>query len=279
MGDRRTGKSGWEIVSNLLINDHAREYVVRGLIPDSAKMGTDAILMDIGAAQLATGKVGRVDRILIKTPDSNNFEMWQNRLQQALPAGVLLNAQGTATAANRRMLAAFRWNLRMLSGIALLVGAFLIYNAVSVSVVRRRSDIGIMRALGASRGAVMGAFLLEAALFGTLGSAAALPLGRLLAAGAVGMLSTTVNALYVSSRPGAMTPIRGDRRLLAFVAGIGVALASALAPAREASMVPPTEAMARGPARIRSARRAQARCMDRSGAGSIGHARSAGAAH
>jgi len=36
----------------------------------------------------------------------------------------------------------------MLSGIALLVGAFLIYNAVSVSVVRRRSDIGIMRALG-----------------------------------------------------------------------------------------------------------------------------------
>jgi putative ABC transport system permease protein len=229
----------------LLINDHARAYVVRGLIPDSAKMGTDAILMDIGAAQLATGKFERVDRILIKTPDSSNFEMWQSKLQQALPAGVLLNAQGTETAANRRMLAAFRWNLRMLSGIALLVGAFLIYNAVSVSVVRRRSDIGIMRALGASRGAVMGAFLLEAGLFGTAGSVAALPLGRLLAAGAVGMLSTTVNALYVSSRPGAMT-LSAATVVVAFVAGIGVALASALAPAREASMVPPTEAMARG---------------------------------
>ena len=229
----------------LLINDQARPYVVRGLIPDSAQMGTDAILMDIGAAQLATGKSGRVDRILIKVPNSNNFEMWQSRLQQALPAGVLLNAQGTETAANRRMLAAFRWNLQMLSGIALLVGAFLIYNAVSVSVVRRRADIGIMRALGAGRGAVMGAFLLEAALFGTAGSLAALPLGRLLAAGAVGMLSTTVNALYVSSRPGAMTLSAGSV-VLALVAGIGVAVGSALAPAREASMVPPTEAMARG---------------------------------
>jgi putative ABC transport system permease protein len=229
----------------LLINDHAREYVVRGLIPDSAQMGTDAILMDIAAAQLATGKSGRVDRILIKAPDSGSFETWQNKLQQALPAGVLLNAQGAETAANRRMLAAFRWNLRMLSGIALLVGAFLIYNAVSVSVVRRRSDIGTMRALGASRGAVMGAFLLEAALFGTLGSLAALPLGRVLAAGAVGMLSTTVNALYVSSRPGAMT-ISAGSVILALVAGIGVAVGSALAPAREASMVPPTEAMARG---------------------------------
>jgi putative ABC transport system permease protein len=229
----------------LLINDHAREYMVRGLIPDSAQMGTDAILMDIGAAQLATGKSGRVDRILIRAPSSGNFEMWQSKLQQALPAGVLLNAQGAETAANRRMLAAFRWNLKMLSGIALLVGAFLIYNAVSVSVVRRRADIGTMRALGASRGAVMGAFLLEAALFGTAGSLAALPLGRVLAAGAVGMLSTTVNALYVSSRPGAMT-ISGGSVVLALVAGIGVALASAFAPAREAGMVPPTEAMARG---------------------------------
>jgi putative ABC transport system permease protein len=229
----------------LLINDHTRNYVVRGLLPDSAQLGTDAILMDMGAAQLATGKSGRVDRILIKAPDVITFEEWQTRLKQALPEGVLLNAQGTQTATNRRMLAAFRWNLRMLSGIALLVGAFLIFNAVSVSVVRRRAEIGILRALGASRGAVMGAFLLEATLLGTAGSLAALPLGRLLAAGTVGMLSTTVNALYVSSRPGAMAISTGSV-VLALVAGIGVAVVSALGPAREASMVPPTEAMARG---------------------------------
>ena len=135
----------------LLINDQAREYMVRGLIPDSAQLGTDAILMDIGAAQLACGKSGRVDRILIKIPDANDFDLWKSRLQQALPGGVQLNAQGTETAANRRMLAAFRWNLQVLSYIALLVGAFFIYNAVSVSVVRRRADIGTVRALGASR--------------------------------------------------------------------------------------------------------------------------------
>jgi putative ABC transport system permease protein len=234
---------------SLLINDQARDYVVRGLIPDSAQVSGDALLMDIGAAQLATGKQGRVDRILIKTPHPDNvprdFEMWQQRLKQPLPAGVLLNAQGSETYANRRMLAAFRWNLRILSYIALLVGAFLIYNALSVSVVRRRADIGTMRALGASRGAVLGAFFFEAVAFGTAGSLAALPLGRLLAAGAVRMLSTTVNALYVSSRPGIMSITPGTVAL-AFTVGISVALVSALAPAREASLVPPTEAMARG---------------------------------
>ena len=59
------------------------------------------------------------------------------------------------------------------------------------------------------------------------------------------MLSTTVNALYVSSRPGAMAISFGSVAL-ALIVGIGVALASALAPAREAGIVPPTEAMARG---------------------------------
>lgn len=59
------------------------------------------------------------------------------------------------------------------------------------------------------------------------------------------MLSTTVNALYVSSQPGTMGLTAGSVAL-ALVVGIGASCLSALAPAREASMVPPTEAMARG---------------------------------
>ncbi len=230
---------------SLLIDDRTTTYVVRGILPGAAQANGDAILMDIGAAQTATGKLGRVDRILIGTPALGDFATWENRLKAALPAGVLLRAQGAETEANRRMLAAFRWNLRILSYIALLVGTFLIYSALSLSVVRRRPVIGTMRALGASRNAVLIAFLAEAAAFGTLGALLALPLGRVLAALAVQMLSTTVNALYVSSRPGPMS-IQAASVALALVGGIGASCLSALAPAREASMVPPTEAMARG---------------------------------
>ena len=241
---RGLAKSTGETIT-LQINDRVQSYNVRGILPDSADVSGDAVLMDIGAAQMVTGRTGRVDRILIRTPGTDDFDTWKARLAQALPEGVLLNAQGAETAANRRMLAAFRWNLRILSYIALVVGAFLIYNALSVSVVRRRAEIGTVRSLGASRNAVLMAFLLEALAFGTLGSLVALPLGRLLAAGAVRMLSMTVNALYVSSRPGS-TAITPSAVLLAFVVGIGVAVISALAPAREASLVSPTEAMAAG---------------------------------
>ena len=229
----------------LLVNDQDRNYTVRGFVPESSQVSGNAVVMDIVAAQQATGKTGRVDRILVKVPEQPGFDFWRDQLRSILPAGVNLNPQGSQTSANRRMLSAFRWNLRILSYVALLVGAFLIYNTISVSVVRRRSDIGTVRALGASRKQVLVAFLAEAAIFGFAGALLALPLGRFMAAGAVRLLATTVDALYISSRPGSLS-LSLESIVLALVVGVGVAIASALAPAREASLVPPTEAMARG---------------------------------
>lgn len=236
---RQVGDKIW-----LLINDQVSEYTIRGVYPDS-NGNESAIVMDIAAAQRALRRFGRVDRILIKTPDNPSLEVWQQRLKSALPAGIDVRAQGTATSENRRMLQAFRWNLRLLSYISLVVGAFLIYNTVSVSVVRRRAEIGVVRALGASRGLVLGAFIGEAATFGLVGGLIGLPLGRLMADGAVKLMSLTVDALYVSSRPGeiVLTPYAV---LEALMIGIGVAVASAYAPAREAAQVSPVEAMARG---------------------------------
>jgi len=228
----------------LLVNDQVSTYTVRGVFPDS-NGNASAIVMDIAAAQRTLKRFGVVDRVLIQTPQDAHSEEWQQRLSLALPAGVQVRAAGAGTNENRRMLAAFRWNLRLLSYIALVVGAFLIYNTISVSVVRRRAEIGIARALGASRGAVLAAFAGEAACFGLLGALIALPLGRLMADGAVKLMGATVEALYVSSRPGAiaLTPIS---ILLAVIVGVGVAVASAYSPARDASSVPPIEAMAHG---------------------------------
>jgi putative ABC transport system permease protein len=228
----------------LLINDQVAAYTVRGVFPDS-QGNTSAIVMDISAAQYALKRFGRIDRILIRVPQSPNLEEWQRRLGQVLPPGVQLRAAGASTNENRRMLAAFRWNLRLLSYIALIVGAFLIYNTISVSVVRRRAEIGIVRALGANRGFVLAAFVGEAACFGLLGAVIGMPLGRLLAGGAVHLMGATVEALYVSSRPGAIALTPGSLFLAVFV-GVGIAVASAYSPAREASLVPPVEALAQG---------------------------------
>jgi putative ABC transport system permease protein len=228
----------------LLINDQVREYTVRGLYPDS-NGNESAILMDIAAAQRALTRYGRVERILLKVPNTPSLDDWQQRLRAMLPAGVEVRPQGTGTNENRRMLAAFRWNLRLLSYVSLVVGAFLIYNTISVSVVRRRPEIGILRALGASRGVILAAFVSEAACFGLAGAQIGLPLGRFMATGAVKLMSATVESLYVSSRPGSIE-LSFTSVLLALAIGVGVAVASAYSPACEASLVSPAEAMGRG---------------------------------
>jgi len=240
----------------LLINDQVRNYMVRGVYPDS-NGNESAIVTDLAVAQHALARYGRVDRILLKVPRTPRLEDWQQRLRTVLPAGVEVRPQGTGTNENRRMLAAFRWNLRLLSYISLVVGAFLIYNTISVSVVRRRPEIGIVRALGASRGVILFAFVGEAACFGLAGALLGLPLGRFMATGAVRLMAATVESLYVSSRPGTIE-LSAASVLLALAVGVGVAVASSYSPVREASQVSPVEAMARGrreyDVRVRKAR-------------------------
>jgi putative ABC transport system permease protein len=226
----------------LLTNDMTSDFTVRGVLDERT---SEVILMDLAPATRIFRRGGRLDRILIEAPATRSMEAWEELLRRIIPEGVTIERQGTQTDENRRMLEAFRWNLRVLSYVSLAVGAFLIYNTISVSVVRRRFEIGILRALGTSRYAVLAGFLGEAGCFGLLGGMAGVFLGRVMAEGAVKLVASTVASLYFSSRPAPIS-LSWDTALWAIAMGIGIALVSALGPAWEASRVAPVEAMARG---------------------------------
>lgn len=226
----------------LLTNDTASNFTVRGVLDPQAG---EAILMDLAPAARIFRRAGKLDRILIEAPATRSMEEWEALLRPRVPDGVTIERQGTQTDENRRMLEAFRWNLRVLSYVSLAVGAFLIYNTISVSVVRRRFEIGILRALGTPRLGVLAGFLGEAGCFGLLGGIAGIALGRVMAEGAVKLVASTVASLYFSSRPAPiMLPL--ETALWCIAMGVGIAILSALGPAWEASKVAPVEAMARG---------------------------------
>ena len=248
----------------LQINDRVEKLRVAGVIPAQPGSGRAAVagaenvvVMDIGLAQRLLRRPGRLDRILVRLPATTGLPAtagggtgadparYEAAIAAQLPPGMSLARSGERTDENRKMLAAFRWNLRLLSYIALIVGAFLIYNTISVSVVRRRREIGVLRALGATRAQVLLAFLAEAAFFGLAGAFAGIPLARAMAAGAVRMLGATVESLYVSSAP-APVALSPGILWLGLAVGLGVAFFSALAPALEAARVAPVEAMERG---------------------------------
>ena len=203
------------------------------------------LAIDIATAQQLLDRYGKLDRIDVRIGPREDFAAAERAIRAVLPGAYFIEKPGARGEENQRMLRAFRYNLRVLSYISLVVGAFLIYNTIAVSVVRRRAEIGVLRALGASRRAVLWLFLGEALLFGLVGGVLGVLLGRLLASGAVGLISQTVNSLYVSSRP-APVALGWTEALAGALTGMAVAFISALAPAREAMNVAPTEAMGRG---------------------------------
>ncbi len=118
--------------------------------------------MDIAAAQRLLGMYGKLDRIEVFLAPGEDGETVEQLVKATIPDTWEIQTPGARSEENRRMLRAFRWNLRILSYISLLVGAFLIYNTIAVSVVRRRAEIGILRALGTSSRGVLMVFLGEA---------------------------------------------------------------------------------------------------------------------
>jgi putative ABC transport system permease protein len=235
---------------HLLINDSLHEFTVAGVIDSEQRV----IIADIGIAQRITGKSGRLDAIEVRLPADASTDRWRRILESSLPASVRVAPQGSRSEGNRKMLAAFRSNLRVLSYIALIVGAFLIYNSISVSVVRRRNEIGVLRALGATRAFIGGGFLAEALVLAVAGSVFGLVIGRLMASGAVRLIGSTVNALYVSSQPGGIQ-LTAATAAMGIALGLVVSILAALAPAVEAARVAPVEAMARGREEYVAARR------------------------
>ncbi len=242
--------------------DRAASFVIRGLLKDEGParaMDGNFVLMDIAAAQLAFNRLGRVDRLEILLKDGKAIDASEEAIAKRLPQGLNLQRPARRGSQVEKMLEAFHFNLTALSYIALLVGLFLIYNTVSISVITRREEIGTLRALGVTRRKILALFLAEAATLAFIGCSLGLLFGRLLSYGAVRLTSTTVNALYIATAA-EPPPLSLKHILIAFGIGIPLALLAAAIPASEAARVAPTAAM-RGNDRIETRFRLSARYL------------------
>ncbi len=254
----------------LMAGDRINTYVIRGLLKDEGParvMDGSFVLMDIAAAQLAFDRLGRIDRLdvrlhasnsdtaaaaehNVRTPDSSDINAALGAINARLPDGLTAQRPSRRGEQVEQMLAAFHLNLTALSWVALVVGLFLVYNTVTISVIARRDEIGVLRALGVTRRQVLLLFLGEAAVLGAAGIAAGISLGRLMADVAISITASTVSTLYIATAA-APPGLTSTHVMLAVAIGLPLSLLAAAVPAREAAQVPPTAAI-RGADRIES---------------------------
>ena len=201
--------------------------------PDAALQGL--MLADIATAQELLGRVGLLDRIDLMLPDHPEAVAHIRRL---LPQGVQLESTGGRNSATQNMTAAFELNLKAMSLLALLVGAFLIYNTMAFSVLQRRELLASLRILGATRRQLLREVLVEAGLLGLAGGLVGLAFGVLAARALLHLVTQTINDLYFVLT---VTEFMLDPLVLlrGLALGITVAVLAALGPAREAACSSP----------------------------------------
>ena len=213
----------------------------------------DLLICDVATAQEATGKIGYLSRIDLVLPEGPAGARELARVRALLPAGVEIQEAAGRLREGDEMTRAFRMNLKALSLLALVCGTFLIYNTMTFLVVERRRLIGLLRALGATRGEIFRGVLGEAAAIGAVGTLSGLIAGVILGRGLVRLVAGTINDLYfaLSVRDLALPPLTFATGI---AVGLGVTLLAALAPALEATGAPPQGAMVRSLLEAKSGR-------------------------
>ena len=164
------------------------------------------------------GQVTQVSNLLAPTADPQN------------PDGVQVSRPSDALEARAAAKGQFTTLLLGLGAVALLVGAIGIANIMVISVLERRGEIGLRRALGATRRHISTQFLTESALLAVLGGIAGLVIG----AGATAIYAQTKHEPFV-------VPLYA--LIASPAAGLAIGALAGLYPAAKAARLSPTEAL------------------------------------
>jgi putative ABC transport system permease protein len=209
--------------------------------------GASVALFTTPVAQRLVAAPGKLTSVLFVARLGVSQQQLAANLRHVLPHGLEAVTGATVTKemqdSFQQALAFFNTFMLIFAVIALLVGAFMIFNTFSITVAQRTRENGLLRALGASKRQVLGTVLAEAAVVGIIASAIGLAAGVAVAAG----LEALLNALGFGMPAGGI--VFGVRTVIvAGLAGLTVTLAAALSPARKAAKVSPVAAMQEVPA-------------------------------
>ncbi|MBM3147884.1 MAG: FtsX-like permease family protein, partial [Actinobacteria bacterium] len=196
--------------------------------------------------QAWAGEPGALTAISVASATGVEPEALAGRIDRVLPASVTAKtgeqAAADATAETADAIGSFLTPVLLaFAGVSVFVGAFIIFNAFSITVAQRRREFAMLRAVGAGSRQVLLSVVVEALALGTLASALGIAAGLGVAVG--------INQLFQAL--GADIPVSGlilapRTVLIAVAVGLGVTLLSSLVPAVRATRVPPVAAMQEG---------------------------------
>ena len=206
-------------------------------IPGGSFGGLAFGMVPLSFGQKAFDKQGEISGISVDAAEGVAVSDLRAGLDRRLGEGLQVERSETRTQQITGQLQGFKIALLFFAGTSLFVGAFLVFNALSMTVLERTRELGMLRALGSTRAMIARSVVLEAILLGILGSLLGVLFGYGMAKGLVYLFGKAflfqITSLVLS--PFALVS--------AIVVGIAVTIVAALYPAIMAGRVSPVEAM------------------------------------
>ncbi len=198
-------------------------------------------VVPLGTAQEIFGRVGDLDQIDIvasgRASSGSRLDELKITLQARLGEDYAVTYPATRGRRVTQMLDGYQMGFNFFGVVALFVGAFLIFNAFSMTVVERTREIGMLRTVGMTRGQVMQQIVSEASILGCVGSALGVGGGLLLSRGLIRMMEL----LLVQEVREVHVPLSG--LLTSMVVGVCMTLIATSIPAWQAGRIAPLEAL------------------------------------
>jgi putative ABC transport system permease protein len=244
--------------------DGRRTFTVRGIIQSSglaSAFGGNIAVMDIYAAQHMFGRGRTFDRIDVALKDDATLADAEREIGALVGAGFDVQPPSGRGQQFESMLASYSLMLSISSAFALFIGMFIIYNSFSIAVTERRSEIGILRAIGATQGQIRWLFLGESAAIGVVGSLAGLAVGMLMARGIAFGIGALIGDVYRIGQSVEDVVVSPALLALSFCIGVVTSLLAAALPARSAARLDPIQALQKGRYHVLSAGESRVRMV------------------
>jgi putative ABC transport system permease protein len=207
--------------------------------------GATFAVFDVPTAQRLLDQIGQLDAISVAAEGGTTPEQLVRDLEEELPETVQVRTGVEQADEDSGEIATFtniiRYFLLSFGFVALFVGAFVIFNTLSMTVAQRTRELATLRTIGASRRQLLGSVMIEAFVIGLLASLTGLFLGLLLAVG----LNELFKLLEVEL-PTTSLRLTTGAIIASLAVGIVITLLAGLAPALRATRVPPISAVREG---------------------------------
>ncbi|HEX6460849.1 MAG TPA: FtsX-like permease family protein [Thermoleophilaceae bacterium] len=243
-------KQHWHVGSVVRVGGQgpAQPYTVVGIAKFgklNGLAGAAIAVMTLDQAQKVTDKVGKLDGIDIQAQKGVSPQALVTRVQQSLPNTVTVRTGAEQAAQDSKDtksgLGFIKTLLLVFAGVALFVGAFMIFNSFSITIAQRTRELSMLRTVGATRRQVLGSVLGEAVVMGFTASVIGLGLGIVLAKGLKALFKAVGADL-----PGGSAVVESRTIIVSLIVGTLVTVIASLSPALRATRIQPIEGVREG---------------------------------